>query len=301
MYQFTIIIPTNSRYSPPVFNKLSVLNFPVNSFEVIIVANGTDIHQLKKSYQKYSKRKIQIRFLYSNKQGASAARNIGIRSAKYPFLIFVDDDIELHPNFLNGYVNAWHTTPTATLIGGSISISMEKYATLSQEQIELAMKHRWCFSDQNYGNTVKELQLPHEYLFSANFSMKKSAKLFFNEALGSMNDDFTHIGAEDYELCFRISLSGKKIVWNPNKDIAVKHIVSKKRFSSSYVCSRYRLAGSELRMMEKILKSQFKHFKNFYLPSLFTLHSIVDHIKNPVKLQMLYSYITWRNNPSLIQ
>jgi glycosyltransferase involved in cell wall biosynthesis len=70
-------------------------------FEVVVVVNGEDdgtVDFIRTFRSEYPEHSIRICFLAV--PSAGAARNVGIRSARFSYLTFVDDDDEVGPEFL---------------------------------------------------------------------------------------------------------------------------------------------------------------------------------------------------------
>jgi glycosyltransferase involved in cell wall biosynthesis len=87
IFSVTVVIPTTGRESlQRALDSILNQTLPVN--EILIVCNGCQIDDINILDSK----KIPIRILYSSRQGASAARNIGIREATSKYIALLDDD-----------------------------------------------------------------------------------------------------------------------------------------------------------------------------------------------------------------
>lgn len=103
MKRISVIIPT---YRPGTYifeclDSLRHQTLPKNQFEVIVVLNGEREpyeEQLFEYSQKYSDVVSQV--LYSEEKGVSNARNLGIDQSKGQYIVFVDDDDRVSPNYL---------------------------------------------------------------------------------------------------------------------------------------------------------------------------------------------------------
>ncbi len=83
----TVVIPTTGRES--LFRAIdSVLNQTLSVNEILVVCSGCQIDEIKT----IDSEKIPIRILHSPRQGASTARNIGIREATSKYIALLDDD-----------------------------------------------------------------------------------------------------------------------------------------------------------------------------------------------------------------
>ena len=94
---FSVIIPyyNKSKYIQRCLD--GVLNQTFQKFEIILVNDGSTDGGLQFISNTYSKK---ITIINQINQGVSAARNTGIKAAKYPFIAFLDADDCWHNQFL---------------------------------------------------------------------------------------------------------------------------------------------------------------------------------------------------------
>lgn len=80
---------------------VSQKNIDLNLLEIICVINGEidDTPNIIENFK--NKYDIDIKLLFSEKKGASAARNLGIKTASREYLLFVDDDDMVSKNYIN--------------------------------------------------------------------------------------------------------------------------------------------------------------------------------------------------------
>jgi len=91
------------------------LDYPADRYELIFVDNGST-DQSPRILQRFSDR---IRILSELKPGPSAARNTGIRSARFPLVAFTDSDCTADPHWLRRLV-APLLAPDVGVSGGTI-------------------------------------------------------------------------------------------------------------------------------------------------------------------------------------
>lgn len=101
----SIIIPTYSpgEYLYECLNSLSVQTSGTASFEVIIVLNGTKEPYYSNIEKYLSRQNFKFNLLYTEETGVSNARNLAldaIKSLNSQFVIFLDDDDMLSPNYI---------------------------------------------------------------------------------------------------------------------------------------------------------------------------------------------------------
>jgi len=106
----------------PAYNYARFLPFAVESarsqdypkFEVVVIDDGStdNTAEVMKQYS------APVRYVYQENAGLSAARNSGIREAKYDFVMFLDADDELMPGMLRACMTRFATLgPDFGLIG----------------------------------------------------------------------------------------------------------------------------------------------------------------------------------------
>jgi len=121
---FSIVIPTYKRREALSIALRSLACQTVNSrcFEVIVVNNfpAIAVDDVVKEYSSV----IDVISLVEPKCGAHSARNLGSRAARGRYLVFMDDDCEAHPSFLEKYHSAIRLHKPA-LAGGSIEIKWD--------------------------------------------------------------------------------------------------------------------------------------------------------------------------------
>lgn len=101
----SIIIPT---YKPTLYlyeclDSIKSQSFQMDKYEVVVVLNGPDQQKYEDYITAYvsNNPSLNIKLLYSDKQGVSAARNLGIENANGEYITFIDDDDLISENFLS--------------------------------------------------------------------------------------------------------------------------------------------------------------------------------------------------------
>ncbi len=93
----SIIIPLYNKEKQIAHTLQSVLRQTFQGFEIVIVDDGSTDHSVEEVEKVQDAR---IRLIYQQNAGVSAARNRGIREAKYDLIAFLDADDEWKPEYL---------------------------------------------------------------------------------------------------------------------------------------------------------------------------------------------------------
>lgn len=116
----------------PLFNRPETLRtalewltkqtYPPDRFEVFLVDDsGPDNYHHQKKIVNHIPTEFTIRYLSTGLpqevNGVTVARNIGIRQAASPLIIFMDDDVIPHPNFIEEHIKSHEEIDRLILIG----------------------------------------------------------------------------------------------------------------------------------------------------------------------------------------
>lgn len=116
----SIIIPTfnHARFLPEAID--SALAQTYRPIEVLIIDDGSS-DQTQELVEKKFGDQTEIRYIYQENQGLSAARNTGIREAKADWLVFLDADDRLLPQFIVKTLEAHARLPeTCAIVAGLV-------------------------------------------------------------------------------------------------------------------------------------------------------------------------------------
>lgn len=115
----SVVIPIYNKESYIQNTISSVLKQTYKNYELLIVDDGsTDSSPLKiNEIEDY-----RIKYIRKENGGVSSARNLGILSAKYEYIAFLDADDIWGENYLNGVVNLINDYPTAEVFATNFLI-----------------------------------------------------------------------------------------------------------------------------------------------------------------------------------
>ncbi|WP_123511035.1 glycosyltransferase family 2 protein [Pseudomonas frederiksbergensis] len=106
---FSIVIPTLARAGTFARALASIESQTFSNYEVIVIDDGSPEPYALDLCRKTTLKYTIIR--HERSQGASAARNDGLKIAKGQFIAFLDDDDEYHPTFLQSTYDRIESTP----------------------------------------------------------------------------------------------------------------------------------------------------------------------------------------------
>lgn len=86
----------------------SVLDQDYSEFEVVVVDDGST-DDTRRIVEVFST--PRVRYIYQTNSGLSAARNTGIKNARFPFLAFLDADDTWRPTMLSTVMERFRTLP----------------------------------------------------------------------------------------------------------------------------------------------------------------------------------------------
>tara|TARA_B100000963_G_scaffold289235_1_gene258685 strand:- start:192 stop:1028 length:837 start_codon:yes stop_codon:yes gene_type:complete len=233
----SVVIPTYNRSKLLCRSIRSVLNQTFQPKEIIVVDNGSNDNtrdMISKSFR-------NIRYIYHNKKGVSAARNIGIKISRSNWVSFLDSDDEwmkdkllLQKEYIlkNPNVNFLHTN----------EIWFKNGKHLNQKNI-----HR------KYGGYIFENCLKLCCISPSSTLIKK--KLF--DKTGFFDESFQV--CEDYELWLRIS-SKIKIHFLEDK-LTIKHGGHDGQLSQKYWgMDRFRIMAIEKNILDNWFNEEQKRY-----------------------------------------
>jgi len=285
--KFTVAVCTYNRFYllDKSLKSLCSQNYPSKYFEILVIDNNsTDLTKTvtKKIMKDYPE--INIRYKFEAKQGISYASNTALKSAKYPIVIFLDDDEIASKNFLINYNKVWSKYGTSKVgsVGGKIGPWFENKIAKDLYNKHKNLVGSWVFGIIDLGK--KELILEDKLsLLAGNFSLNKEIVLSlggFDTKIGVKKWPF-YIQGDDIELCLRLKKFGYYLIYSPK--IIVKNFVPVCRFNKRYLLRRYFLSSIEMQYVDK------KIFGRKYV-LITSLNLIKKHIR------YFYRFISFRKS-----
>lgn len=223
----TIVIPTFNRCDAllETLTALARMDYPADRWEAIIVDDGSTDDSAA-AVQEFAERTgAPLRCFNQKNAGPAAARNRGAAGAQGEYLVFIDNDIIVEPDFLRAHLQTLRSNPGCWVVGRVVhpprlrSTPFGRYRDSVWEAFHKS--HGEAGVAETTGMTAANLSLPAEDI----------------RFLGGFDEDFTIASSEDWDLGMRARQSGLRVLYNP--DIVVLHndwAISLERF-----CERQKL------------------------------------------------------------
>jgi GT2 family glycosyltransferase len=201
----------------------------VDDYEMLVVGNNCSDDTAEVARWFMSRFGERLRYFEEPNQGLSHARNRAVAECRFEIVAFLDDDVNVDPNWLNGLVKAFREENCA-VVGGRAYL-VYPYARPSW----LSEKNEGLLSPVERG-PVRRLAMSDE-LYGVNLSFQREwfdRVGLFRTDLGRMGTCL--IGGEDVEILERIVASGGKLVYEPAA--VVGHRVAPSRLRRKWFWSR---------------------------------------------------------------
>lgn len=200
----SLIIPTYNRFDALIetLDTLTKIEFPHNSWEAVIVDDGST-DETENAVKKWLETSlINVRYFRQENAGPARARNLGAKEAKGKYLIFIDNDILVEPDFIKLHLESLQKNPNCWILGRIINSEKLKETPFGRYRDDL---HESFDEFQNTSDLSES-----EGMTAANVSMLKSEFL----ELGGFDEGFSIASCEDLELAIRAKKRGIKILYN---------------------------------------------------------------------------------------
>jgi glycosyltransferase involved in cell wall biosynthesis len=200
--KISVIIPTYNRCESleRTLHAIRTQTLPAEHFELVIVSDGSNdgTDEMVANWAPHQ----QIVYLRQNNSGPSVARNLGISCAHGELLVFLDDDIEPCPTFLQSHFEAHILDDRLVIIGPQSPPPNERFP------VWIDWEHRML--ERQYANFRSGVwSVGPNNLYSGNFSVRRQYML----DCGGFDPKFKR--QEDVELGFRLEKLGLRFAFCP--------------------------------------------------------------------------------------
>ena len=227
----SIIVPSFRR--PDVLcltlRALSSLNYPANKHEVIVVDDGSgdETTEVVRAAQAECER---VRYREQPNSGVATARNNGARAAAGEYLIFIDDDIVVEPDFINHHLRVMREFDRC-FVNGRWEFTPDFEAALQETpfgRFRLGIE-QWI----KQGEPKKPLHgsyLETESATAQNLGVR--AEDYWK--VGGFDEDFPYAGREDQEFSMRAAKAGYRFI----RDESLHVLQDDRRLTLRQFCGR---------------------------------------------------------------
>lgn len=195
MPQFSLIVPVYNRIDEVDDLLKSLCAQSATDFEIIIVEDGSTI-PCKSVVDNYAD-KLNLKYFYKENEGRSIARNHGIENSSGQWLVFVDSDVVLPPDYFQKLTNALAANPGLDCFGGPDAAHSS--FTSTQKAISFAMTSFLTTGGIRGGKVQMEKFVPRS------FNMGYTRQVY--NTVGGFREMFS----EDIDMSTRIRNAGFNI------------------------------------------------------------------------------------------
>jgi len=270
----TIIVPVRDRLEELrcVLAGLAAQSLPRDLYEVIVIDDGSK-DAVQAVIREYSGRLDVRTFRHRYPQGRSAARNTGIKHAKYPILLFLDGDSIPSRDLVLAHLRM-HSRRAVIALGTrlhvhrSVIASPEKVVEpgyMELKRCESLRTHRVCDSREEWYRITHGLEwepFPWIYAITCNLSIPTvlARAVLFDEA-------FTGLGCADTDFAWRAHLNKVRPRFLPAVDAVVYHIeharnqcqeTMQSQANRRKLCVKFVEYANELRQPSEVIRQEEK-------------------------------------------
>lgn len=222
-FQFSIIIPTYNRPQSlaECLASVSGLRGGRDQLQVIVVNDGSS--EPYDSIIAEFESRLNLKYERQSNQGPATARNHGAELADGRFIVFLDDDCTLPPNW---YQNASAHAAAGRVTGGRTINSLT--ANIFSEASQVLVDYLYSYYNADPQNAL--------FLTTNNFIIPRD--IF--QQLNGFDTDFTEAAAEDRDLCDRLLRTGYKMIYAPEITIYHWHAMTLKHYLRQHFTYGYR-------------------------------------------------------------
>ncbi|MFQ6092373.1 MAG: glycosyltransferase family 2 protein [bacterium] len=279
--EVSIVIPTYNKldFLKRTLRTLSHLTYPRENLEVIVVDDGSE-DGTQQFLERFSPPFDYFFFRHGTNRCLSAARNTGIRHARGEIVVFLDDDMEVVPQFLEEHLK-FHAASQRAAVMGNVQLAAEVPRTGIVRYLSSRGVHK-----------LKPGQkVPFKYWRSSNSSVRRSILI----EVGLFDERIQEYGGEDLELAFRLEKLGDvNFIYAPQAisyHMHYRHLTDVCRLMFNYGQTSLAYMVQKHPELAETVKAHLKEPINFGHDSLFLIGQklLLRAVMNP----MIYTAMKW--------
>jgi glycosyltransferase involved in cell wall biosynthesis len=201
---------------------------PGHSFEIVVVDNKSTDHTPQVVDALIPTFPVRLRRIYEQNQGSSPARNRGIAESQGEIVAFLDDDVDVDPDWFVALIDAYQSNDVAA-VGGRARLV---YPVPRPSWIT---HHEGLLSRVEHGDEPKEVG-PDD-LFGLNLSVRRD----WLDRVGVFRLDLGRVGkrlssGEELDVLVRVQAAGGRLWYEPRASLG--HRVPMERLSRRWFLKR---------------------------------------------------------------
>jgi glucosyl-dolichyl phosphate glucuronosyltransferase len=230
--RFSIVIPTFNRANDLRATLVSVAGLKSAApWEVIVVDNNSTDETRQVVADAQPGFPVDLRYLFEQEQGRSAALNAGIRAARGEIVATTDDDVELQPDWLDAAGDALDTLD-CDYVGGKV---LPVWPAARPDWIPDHGGKQWAvIALLDYGpEPLPFFQLAHRVPIGVNMAFRRTAferAGMWSNRVGRKKG--TLLGQEVREWMLRARDAGLRGYYTPT--MVVRHLIQRDRLEKAY-------------------------------------------------------------------
>ncbi len=230
-HSVSILIPTHNRADllPQTLASVRNIRIPAGiSVELVVVANACTDSSAAVARASTAAFPFPAKVVEEPQPGLNFARDRGVRESSHEIIAFIDDDVLLDPQWLEGLLEVYANHP-ADIVGGRVDLWWDAVPEPPWFSERVAM----LLSRLNLGDEISERTAPNE-IIGANFTYKRALLASvggFRADLGRRGGSL--LGGEETEWVSRALANGHRLFYAPRA--ALKHWVAPKRITPAYL------------------------------------------------------------------
>jgi glycosyltransferase involved in cell wall biosynthesis len=202
---FSCIMPTYNRSDvvEQTIRQLLACDYPDDRYEIIVADNSSDdTPDMVERVGRDSR--VPVRLIRSSERLPAVKRNEALRAATGDYVVFMNDDLWVRPDFLVEHERAHERHPGPVAVLGHV----EQSPKMPQDPF---IEWYTPFAYQELTDRVDE-PLEWLYFWTMNLSLSREEMLQRNLVF---HEDWAEIGSEDVELGYRWTSAGNELVYHP--------------------------------------------------------------------------------------
>ena len=203
-------------------------NFPENYWwNILVVDNAPSDSRTEELVKSFNQIESNIDYVREPKPGLNFARNKALNTATKKFIAFIDDDVVVDSQWLDGFLEAWAENPDAAGFTGLVL----PYELATEAQILFESREGWNFrrgfNKVLYGSTCTGNYFypcaTGQFGVGCNMAFRREILLQiggFDEALDTGKP---LPGGGDHDIFYRVIRAGNSIVYEPKYLVFHQH------------------------------------------------------------------------------